>query len=454
VLAVFFASSLLWPAHDTSDSHVSGPSILASDSPYLHALMALPAPQSTDAYADIAGRLSAAGLDDERRGLDAWMERHVWRHLLGQADDLPATVADVIATGRNATVTLNGLRAQVLDAALRLDIDTTADGSTAPAPRNGRNASEPLRPVDGAPGLWSLAQAPWGYQLWLALRVANATATPLGAFRLVVAWNGDADRRMVCEHRDPQGALIPHGSSVVVWCRDLGGDGRQQITTDPLRWRSDGRSPDSVTVVARDSTLDLPELEVRIPGFDHNAFFLRNMRPAYIQAEGALRGLDCRQLGNCLRLPFKPRFMNAAVLVWTVLMVVLLVAAFSHRRFRLPVLLLGWYSIWNAMGRAMLAWRGDAHLSTSVTGAVAWLLAGGALALLAMLLAAPRNAYTPTAARTGVDTGPRVRSGETIPRVGTATLVIRVIVTLVVIGAILAAAALAVIFYGLSHWQG
>lgn len=446
-LAVYFAASLLWPAHDLSVA--SGPAQLRavqrSHGPYERDLLARPAPRDADAYAEAATQLSALGLDEASAALAAWMESHVWRRLLGQPDAVPATIADAIEAGRGGGAALADLRAQVLAKSLRLDIDEAADAAT--APWGGRAASGDAAPVAEAPGLWSRKRAIGGYEMYLALRATNAAGTPIGPFRLVVAWNGNDGQRLVCEHRDAGAAAIAPGGSVAVWCRDLGGDGRQLPVSNPAGWRGDGRAPNTLRAAAKDSTLDFPDLDVRIPGFDRSTFFLRDLRAASVQAQDAVRRLGCAQLGNCLRSPFKPQAMNAALLAWAVLMVVLVVLAFSYRRHRAFVLVLALFSCWIAMGRAMLAWRSDAYFSSSAASAALWLLVGAALAFLAGSMRSGGGEREAVVVEAGAET---VHAA----RVGTATIVVRVILAIVAIAVVFAAVAFGAILYGLSHWRG
>lgn len=446
VLAVYFAASLLWPAHDLSVA--SGPAQLRaaqrSHGPYERDLLARPAPRDADAYAEAATQLSALGLDEASTALAAWMESHVWRRLLGQPDAVPATIADAIEAGRGGEAALADLRAQVLAKSLQLDIDETADAAT--APWSGRAAPGSAAPVAEAPGLWSRKRAAGGYEMHLALRATNAAGTPIGPFRLVVAWNGNDGQRLACEHRDAGAAAMAPGASVAVWCRDLGGDGRQLPVSNPAGWRGDGRAPNTLRAVAKDSTLDFPDLDVRIPGFDRSAFFLRDLRAASAQAQDAVRQLGCAQLGNCLRSPFKPQAMNAALLAWAVLMVVLVVLAFSYRRHRAFVLVLALFSCWIAMGRAMLAWR-DAYFSSSVASAALWLLVGGVLAFLAGSMRGRGGE------REAVVVAAGTKAAHAAP-VGTATIVVRVILAIAAIALVFAAVAFGAILYGLSHWRG
>jgi len=282
-LAIYFAASLLWPAHDRSV--VQGavpPREAAHGGTYARDLLARAAPRDADAYAAAVTQLAALGEDDASAALGAWMESHVWRRLLGQADAVPAIVADAIAAGRGVAPALADLRAQVLAKSLRLEVDETADAASAAAAHDERMPPDAVAPAAVAPGLWSHRRPRGDYEMRLALRVTNTAGTPIGPFRLVVAWNGHDDQRLACERRAAGTAAIAPGGAATVWCRDLGGDGRQLPVSDPARWRGDGSAPNRPVAIASGSTLDFPELDVRIPGFDQHTFFLRDLRGASI----------------------------------------------------------------------------------------------------------------------------------------------------------------------------
>jgi hypothetical protein len=447
-LAIYFAASLLWPAHDRSVVQGAVPQREAAHGgTYARDLLARAAPRDADAYAAAVTQLAALGEDDASAALGAWMESHVWRRLLGQADAVPATVADAIAAGRGVAPALADLRAQVLAKSLRLEVDETADAASAAAAHDERMPPDAVAPAAVAPGLWSHRRPRGDYEMRLALRVTNTAGTPIGPFRLVVAWNGHDDQRLACERRAAGTAAIAPDGAATAWCRDLGGDGRQLPVSDPARWRGDGSAPNRPVAIASGSTLDFPELDVRIPGFDQHTFFLRDLRGASMQAQGEVRRLGCAQLGDCLRAPFKPQAIDVALLAWAVSMVFLVVAAFSYRRHRAFALVLALFSCWIALGRTTLAWRGDAYFSSSAGGASLWLLLGAAAAFLAWSLRAPVADRALAPAMPGA-------SGPPPPRVGTATIVGRALLAIVAIGVIFAALAFGAILYGLSHWRG
>lgn len=96
--------------------------------------------------------------------------------------------------------------------------------------------------TDGAPVLRIRKQPTGSHEAWLPLRITNPARTAIGAFRLVVEWNGRSDQRLACAYRGADAVAVAPKSSVAVWCHDLSRGGLRSPPTNPLLWRSDASS--------------------------------------------------------------------------------------------------------------------------------------------------------------------------------------------------------------------
>lgn len=442
LLTIYLAAHDFWPPPFPVNLNQLQPSAVR-DSPIVRDLLARPAPHNLDEYDEILAYMVVLPVDDERKGLQNYVERRVWMKMLGLSEDVPATsVAAAAQLGGDGKPSLDEVRQRLFDHTISVAVDRQ---STRPG-----FLFNPNTRVRVDPGIWSTYRdrsdmsnvtfREFNYGIRVVLR--NIGSQPLWIARVAVQNSSADSAEFDCDVSGDTGSHLPlqPGSSRDLWCHSMA------LRVQPEMLAARFAAPLHINLYS--SRIKFLRLNRSVTGLRSFISYPFNREGVVGGANSDLSKMSCTRRGTCRAVWFSARNVHAAQIAWVILVLSgLLLSRRSAERtitYALSAAVLTPMLVaagWSALGLGRVA-----NSATLLPG-VLWLSVGVPFAAAMALTERVKRAPVAGELETSVS-----GQASTVNSSGRVVATVSLVGLLVLF--VLGASVIALVMYALTHWGG